>query len=70
MKIKKIKVNNFRLLENFEVDLEEQLSLVIGKNNTGKTSLLAVLNKFLNEGGKTFTFDDFNVNLKNHFKEL
>ena len=70
MKIRKIKVNNFRLLENFEIDLENELSLVIGKNNTGKTSLLAILNKFLNESRNAFSFDDFNVNLKNHFEKL
>lgn len=67
MKVRKIKIENFRLLKNFEVDLEDELSLVIGKNNTGKTSLLAVLNKFLNEGGSSFTFDDLNIGLK---KEL
>ena len=70
MKIRKIKVNNFRLLENFEIDLENELSLIIGKNNTGKTSLLAILNKFLNDTGNAFSFDDFNVNLKSHFEEL
>ena len=42
MKITKIKVKNFRLLKEFELDLEESLSLVIGKNNCGKTSLLSI----------------------------
>ena len=31
MKIIKIKVENFRLLKNFNLDLEQELSLVIGK---------------------------------------
>ena len=44
MKIKKIKIENFRLLKNFELDLEDKLSLVIGKNNCGKTSLNLNLN--------------------------
>jgi len=35
MKINKIEINNFRLLKNLKLDLEEDLSLVIGKNNTG-----------------------------------
>lgn len=48
MKIFKIEVENFRLLRNFSMDLENELSLVIGKNNTGKTSILFVLEKFLN----------------------
>lgn len=53
MKINKIKIENFRLLKNFQLDLENELSLVIGKNNCGKTSLLAVLDKFLNQSDKT-----------------
>ena len=48
MQIYKIQVENFRLLKNFSIDIEEELSLVIGKNNTGKTSILSALDKFLN----------------------
>ena len=40
MYLSKITVRNFRLLKNFSIDLEQDLSLVIGKNNSGKTSLL------------------------------
>ena len=65
MKIKKIKIENFRLLKNFELDLEDKLSLVIGKNNCGKTSLLAALDKFLNQSDKNkFSIDDFNIDFK------
>lgn len=71
MKINKIKIENFRLLKNFQLDLENELSLVIGKNNCGKTSLLAVLDKFLNQSDKTkFSFDDFNIDFKNEIKTL
>lgn len=45
MKIKEIKVENFRLLKEFQLELEDDLSLLIGKNNVGKTSLLVVLDK-------------------------
>lgn len=71
MKINKIKIENFRLLKNFQLDLENELSLVIGKNNCGKTSLLAVLDKFLNQSDKNkFSFDDFNIDFKNEIKTL
>lgn len=69
MKITKIEIENFRLLKKFSIDLEEELSLVIGKNNTGKTSLLSVLDKFLNEKSK-FSYDDFNIDFKNEFEAL
>lgn len=71
MKIFKIQVENFRLLKNFSIDLEDELSLVIGKNNTGKTSLLSVLEKFLNQSEKNkLYFDDFNIDFKKELKEI
>jgi predicted ATP-dependent endonuclease of OLD family len=71
MKIIKIKINNYRLLKDFEIDLEYELSLIIGKNNTGKTSILSVLEKFLNQSEKNkFSFDDFNIDFKKEIKEL
>ena len=70
MIITKIKVKNFRLLKEFELDLEESLSLVIGKNNCAKTSLLHVLNKFIGSQSTSnnFSFDDFNSELKDELK--
>ncbi len=62
MKITKIDVENFRLLKKFSIDLEDDLSLILGKNNTGKTSLLAVMDKFLNN--RLITYDDFNNDIK------
>lgn len=71
MKIFKIQVDNYRLLKNFSIDLEDELSLVIGKNNTGKTSILSVLEKFLNQSEKNkFYFDDFNIDFKEELKNL
>lgn len=62
MKITKIHINNYRMLKNLDLDLEDNLSLVIGKNNCGKTSLLSVLDKFIGSQSSSnhFTFDDFN----------
>lgn len=48
MILKKMKVKNFRLLKDFELDFKDELSLVIGKNNCGKTSALVILDKMLN----------------------
>ena len=61
MQIKQIKIENFRLLHDFTIDLEEDLSLIIGKNNTGKTSLLSLLERFLRRNQNDFTFHDFNI---------
>lgn len=72
MKIKSIHIKNYRLLKDFKLDLEDELSLVLGKNNTGKTSILSALDKFINSNSdkNKFTSDDFNLVFKNELKEL
>lgn len=62
MHISKITVKNYRLLKDFSVDLEENLSLIVGKNNSGKTSLLQLLNTMLN--GTEPTYNDFNLDYR------
>ena len=69
MKISKIEIRNYRLLRDFCLDLEEELSLVIGKNNSGKTSLLSALEKFV-VGKNKITLDDFNINLREELRRL
>lgn len=71
MNIVKIKVQNYRLLKDFDLDIEKNLSLVIGKNNSGKTSLLSILNRFIGDGAtkNDFSFDDFNIDFKNELKK-
>ena len=71
MKIYKIQIENFRLLKNFSIDIEDELSLVIGKNNSGKTSILSALDKFLNRSDNNkFHFDDFNIDFKEELSVL
>jgi len=73
MKIEKIIVKNFRLLKDFSVDLEDSLSLVIGKNNVGKTSLLLILDQFLGtreENKRNFRFNDLNLDVQEKLKGL
>jgi putative ATP-dependent endonuclease of OLD family len=62
MKISKVKIENFRLLKDLSIDIEDKLTLVLGKNNCGKTSLLLILDKFLNN--KSFSYDDFNLEFR------
>lgn len=69
MKITKLEIENYRLLKDFSIELEETLSLVVGKNNTGKTSILTILDKFLNEKSK-YSYDDLNIDFKNELEDL
>lgn len=59
MKIEKVEINNFRKLnKNVIIDMDNEL-LIVGKNNTGKTSVFEVFEKFLSPR-KSFKFEDFN----------
>jgi putative ATP-dependent endonuclease of the OLD family len=61
MKLNLVKVENYRLLKDFELSLEDDLSLIIGKNNSGKTSLLSILERFLVSDGNNFAYEDLNL---------
>lgn len=70
MHITRVKVQNFRSLRNIEVDIEADLSLIVGKNNSGKTSLLLVMERFLSSTTTRFEFDDLNTELQTHLTDL
>ncbi|MBO4243504.1 MAG: AAA family ATPase, partial [Bacteroidales bacterium] len=70
MQIQQIRVTNFRLLKDFSIDLDKELSLIIGKNNVGKTSLLLVLDKFLGENKNKFKFNDFNLDFQDELQKM
>ena len=67
MYIDKVKVKNFRLLKDFELNLREQTSLLVGKNNCGKTSILTIMEKLLKSGDKHFEWHDFNILFQKYF---
>ena len=62
MKIKKIKIKNFRLLKNSKLDMQDSLSLLIGRNNSGKTSFLVLFEKFYKN--ESFNYNDFSLSLR------
>jgi putative ATP-dependent endonuclease of OLD family len=58
VKIKTIKIKNFRLLHNVSMQLEDETTVVVGRNNCGKTSFSDIIRKFLSERS-TFEIEDF-----------
>lgn len=48
MYISKVKVENFRNLKNFELNLNEGLNVILGENNVGKTNFVSALRIALN----------------------
>ena len=62
MKIEKVHIKNFRLIEETHISLKD-LTMLIGNNGTGKTSILEAIHFALSSGflsGKIEQTDFFN----------
>ncbi|OEE53619.1 ATP-dependent nuclease [Vibrio splendidus] len=70
MRIRKIEVNNFRLLQCSSLDMTDGLTLLVGKNNTGKTSFVVLLEKFLTKSNPTFSYSDFPISLREKLHKI
>ena len=51
-------IENFRLLKNVDITFDRNLTLFVGKNNTGKTSVMDVVTLMLFDR-KYLSFDDY-----------
>lgn len=59
MHIRKVTVSNFRLLADAELALETRTTLIVGRNNSGKTSLSEAIRRFLVDQNPRFQIEDF-----------
>jgi predicted ATP-dependent endonuclease of OLD family len=59
MYISALRISNFRRLQNVLIDLADDISVLVGSNNSGKTSTAHALQLFLNSK-ETFSVHDFN----------
>jgi len=55
MHISALRINNFRRLKNVLLDLAEDISILVGANNSGKTSAAHALQLFVNQSGEKFS---------------
>ncbi|MBF0621872.1 MAG: AAA family ATPase [Magnetococcales bacterium] len=72
MHVHKVKIKNFRLLKDVELKLESGTTLIVGRNNSGKTSLSELMRRFLDESYrkyKKFRLEDFSESCRNNFIE-
>jgi len=63
MYLKKIEISNFRLWKKANIDLEKQSTVIVGKNNTGKTSLMDLTQLLVNN--RSISFDDYPLGNRN-----
>lgn len=61
MRIKSVDIENFRLLRHVAVGLEERTTLVVGRNNSGKTSIAELFRRLLSEKTLSFRMEDFSL---------
>ncbi len=59
MKLRHVRIKNFRLLTDVQLVLEDLTTVVVGRNNSGKTSLSEIIRRLLAEGATAFQLEDF-----------
>lgn len=61
LKIKELAVRNFRLLSDVTLLLEPDATVIVGRNNSGKTSLTEVIRRFIHDKQAQFKLEDFTL---------
>lgn len=61
MHIKHVAIENFRLLRNVAIGLEQRTTLIVGRNNSGKTSIAELFRRLLSERTLMFRLEDFSL---------
>lgn len=69
MKVKSARIKNYRLLKDICLTLDDRTTLIVGRNNTGKTSLAEIFRSFLNSTGPKVRYEDFNQSCLAGFEE-
>lgn len=67
MRIKKVGVKNFRLLKDVELSLEDKTTVIVGRNNSGKTSLTELFRRLLADNSPSFLLEDFTLSVHDDF---
>ncbi len=68
MKIKTIEIKNFRLLKNVSISLEGNTTVIVGRNNSGKTSLTEIFRRLVGDKNPSFSLYDFSITSITGFK--
>jgi hypothetical protein len=65
-----IRIKNFRRLKEVRVDFEQDLTIFVGPNNSGKTSATHALELFLREPHYKFSIHDFSADCWGVFNQI
>lgn len=67
MRIERVEIQNFRLLQNVSLGLEDGTTLIVGRNNCGKTSIAEVFRRLLSDRTPSFRLEDFSLGSHEEF---
>jgi len=67
MHLEKVRVQGFRLLEDVEIIFESGSTVIVGRNNSGKTSLTDVFDRLLGEQQGRLRLEDFSAGIRERF---
>lgn len=65
MQLSKIRIKNYRLLIDAELEVDPKTTLIVGRNNTAKTSCFSCIGNVLE--GNSISFDDYPLLLREGF---
>lgn len=67
MQIERVEIQNFRLLQDVRLGLEDGTTLIVGRNNCGKTSIAEVFRRLLSDRSPSFRLEDFSLGSHEQF---
>lgn len=72
MKVSTIYIQNYRLLKDFSINLDDDsnFTMCVGKNNSGKTSFLNILEQALCNEMKDVSYEDFSLQTRSSIMAL
>lgn len=68
MLLTKIHVKNYRLLVDSWMDIDSSMTLIVGRNNTAKTSCMDIIEKVLK--GSSLSYDDYPLSKRQSLFDL
>jgi len=69
MYVRKVAVKNFRLLQDVELCLDKKATVIVGRNNSGKTSLTELFRRLTRDESPRFRLEDFSLGVHEQFWE-
>jgi putative ATP-dependent endonuclease of the OLD family len=67
MTIHKVSISNFRLLRDVSLLFDEKTTVIVGRNNSGKSSLTELFRRLLSEKKASFQLEDFSLSAHDEF---